>query len=153
MMQEFAGINIEDSLPNKNLRTCESFQKIISSISVLGIKKNMPLFINARTDSFLLKDTNALSETISRVKAYEAVGAHGIFVPYLCEINDIKKIVEATSLPVSVFCTANLPDFKTLLNAGIKRVSMGTSLFRYLNNSMNDVLLEILDKQSAASLF
>ena len=147
------GINIEDSLPDKNVRTCESFQKIISSIAAFGIKKNMPLFINARTDSFLLKDPNALSETISRVQAYEAAGAHGIFVPYLCEIADIKKIVEATSLPVSVFCMANLPGFKALSNAGIKRVSMGTSLFRYLNNAMNKVLLEIQDKQSAASLF
>lgn len=147
------GINIEDSLEDMLLRPVQSFQAIISAIAEQGIKKNMPMFINARTDSFLLKQPAALEETIDRAKAYEVSGAHGLFVPYLDKASDIEKIVAATALPVSVFFTKQLPDFKTLSGLGIKRISMGASVYRYLERMMGAMLEKIKENDSASPLF
>ncbi len=147
------GINIEDSLKDARLRSVESFQKLISCIANHLSRKNMQLFINARTDAFLLKLPNAVDETILRANAYEAAGANGLFIPFITSIADIKKVVAITSLPVSVFFCKSLPDFKALAGAGIKRISMGTALFRSMKKDMVARIEAIQHTQSANSLF
>lgn len=148
-----AGINIEDSAQGLKLRSCKSFQNIISSIANHLSRKNMQLFINARTDAFLLKIPNAVNETIVRAKAYEAAGANGIFVPFISDIAEIKKVVEATSLPVNVLFMQQLPGFKTLSDAGVKRISMGSSVYNFLKRTMVKNISVIMQEQSAVSIF
>src|SRR5688500_416782 len=89
------GINIEDSLKDSRLRSVESFQKLISCIANHLSRKNMQLFINARTDAFLLKLLNASEETVLRAHAYLATGANGLFVPFLTRITHIETICPA----------------------------------------------------------
>ena len=148
-----AGINIEDNVSGARLRSVESFQKFLSCISNHIAKKNRQLFVNARTDAFLLKHPNALAETVLRAKAYEAAGANGIFVPFVTDIISIKKIVEATSLPVNVFFCKGLPGFNTLTDAGVKRISMGTALYKAMKKDLSVRIKELQQSQSAGSLF
>jgi 2-methylisocitrate lyase-like PEP mutase family enzyme len=147
------GINIEDSLKDSRLRSVESFQKLISCIANHLSRKNMQLFINARTDAFLLKLPNAPNETILRANAYEAAGANGLFVPFMTSITDIKKVVAVTSLPVSVFFCKGLPDFKTLTGAGVKRISMGTALYKAIKKDLQKRIETIQKAQSVNSIF
>lgn len=124
-----AGVNIEDSTSEGRLKTMESFQKTIAGITNHLARKNRQLFINARTDSFLLKQPDARAETIRRAVAYEAAGANGLFVPFMKMIPDIKAVTGAVSIPVSVFFCEGLPGLDALAEAGIKRISMGAALY------------------------
>jgi 2-methylisocitrate lyase-like PEP mutase family enzyme len=147
------GINIEDSLKDSRLRSVESFQKLISCIANHLSRKNMQLFINARTDAFLLKLPNAIDETVLRANAYEAAGANGLFIPFITSITGIKKVVAVTSLPVSVFFCKGLPDFKTLAGAGVKRISMGAALYKAVKKDLQKRIETIQQAQSVNSIF
>jgi len=147
------GINIEDALPDGKLRSTENFQKIISAIANHLSRKNKQFFVNARTDTFLLKAPNTLQETLTRAKAYEAAGANGIFVPFVYDIDEIKKIVAATSLPVHVLSMKELPGFSELANAGVKRISMGSWVYRAMKRWMQQTLATIQTDQNYNSIF
>lgn len=69
-----AGINLEDSQGE------EIYLKKLSSIKNHLLKNNQKLFINARTDGFLLKLESPLETTLKRAKSYQNAGADGLFV-------------------------------------------------------------------------
>ena len=60
------------------------------------------LFINARTDPFLLQfgsPDECLNEAAKRAKAYADAGADGIFVPGLTDLALIEKFVQEPARP------------------------------------------------------
>lgn len=98
-----AGINIEDSsvTVERQLISRDAFCKKLDAIRHC-IQNNMQLFVNARTDTFLLDVPARLDETLLRLKVYSNAGADGIFVPCVTDIKDICEIVTASVLPVNV---------------------------------------------------
>lgn len=123
-----AGINLEDTIAGQ-LQSVTDFQKILSSIADHISQHQLKLFLNIRTDGFLLGMPTALNETLSRIKSYENAGADGIFVPCITDSNDIKAVVQSTTLPVNVMCMPALPGFDELSSLGVKRISMGGFFF------------------------
>jgi len=86
------------------------------------------LFINARTDPFLLKfgsPDQCLNEAARRAKAYADAGADGIFVPGLTDLVLIEKLVQLTPLPVNIMVTQGVPEIADLARIGVRRVSLG----------------------------
>ncbi|MEO5890964.1 MAG: isocitrate lyase/phosphoenolpyruvate mutase family protein [Ferruginibacter sp.] len=148
-----AGINIEDSTASKSLQPMEAFEKTIFSIASHLSQKNLKLFINARTDGFLLKVPNALVETERRIKLYENAGANGIFVPFITEEADIKTVVKATSLPVNVLAVPGLRGLTQLSSLGVKRISLGSFLYRSINREVINKINKINADQSLDTLF
>lgn len=148
------GINIEDSImeEKRKLRPVEDFQKILSAIkNGLGQKK-INMYINARTDAFLLKASSPLEETIKRIRAYENEGATGIFVPFISDKKDIGEVVKATRLPVNVLCAKQLPSFKELEGLGVKRISMGGAIYKAMTKSIEQIVKTIREEQSFESI-
>jgi 2-methylisocitrate lyase-like PEP mutase family enzyme len=141
------GINIEDS-QGKDL-----FIKKLSSIKNHLVKNNMQLFVNARTDSFLMNLPSALEKTLERIKPYQAAGADGIFVPFITDKDAIKKITSATTLPVNVLCMPGLSSFEDLAECGVRRISMGNFLFKAHYNHLETLIKNINTQQSFAPLF
>jgi 2-methylisocitrate lyase-like PEP mutase family enzyme len=140
-----AGINIEDSVVDGNGRSivpaagfAQRLQNITGRLGQLGID----IFINLRSDAFLLGLPNAGQEAVQRIKAYEHTGVHSIFLPCITAADDIKAAVAATQLPVSVMCMPGLPDFKTLQSLGIKRISMGNFVHGTLYKKMEEMTQE-----------
>lgn len=142
------GINIEDSTVGEGSRSIENavifaekVQKIVSMLK----KESIEIFINVRSDAFLLQLPNALEEAKIRIKLYENAGADGIFLPCITAPNDIKEVVASTSLPINVMCMPTLPDFETLANLGVKRISMGdfvnTSIYRKMDELVKSVII------------
>jgi len=125
------GVNLEDTIPAaaRRLQPITEFQKTLSAVAGHISRNNLKLFLNIRTDGFLLGMPTALTETLTRIKSYEDCGADGIFVPCITNRNDIAAVVKATSLPVNVMCMPNLPGFDELRTLGVKRISMGPFLF------------------------
>jgi len=151
-----AGINIEDSVVVNGKRNiveagvfAEKIKRIIKLLDAAGIK----MFINVRSDSFLLALPNALEDALSRIDAYQNTGAHGLFFPCIKNIDDIAKVTGRSKLPINVMCIPGLPDFKSLQAAGVKRISMGPFLNMNVYQTLGTATDKILNEGSFNSLF
>lgn len=149
------GINIEDSIIHKKRTLVDAveFSETLSEVTKRLAKEDVDMFINVRTDTFLLGHTNVIEETKKRIRLYEKVGANGIFTPCIEKISDIKEIVNCTSLPVNVMCMPNLPDFDTLNEIGVKRISMGNFLFDKMYNQFEQTTAVVLKQKSFKNVF
>ena len=124
------GINLEDSnADTSRLEPAAAFQKTIAAAADHISRNNLKIFLNIRTDAFLLGMSTALPETIARIGHYEAAGAAGIFVPCITRADQIKAIVDNTRLPINVMCMPGLPGIDELGSLGVKRISMGSFFF------------------------
>ncbi|MGB9990947.1 isocitrate lyase/PEP mutase family protein [Massilia sp. SM-13] len=147
-----AGINVEDSLVIEGKRQLLPAEFLAERIA--AIKRTCPgLFINARTDTFLLGVPQALQETIARGRLYAEHGADGYFVPCITEPAAMREVSGAVTLPLNVMCMPTLPDFATLGAHGVKRISMGNFVHGKLKQRLGIELARIQAAQSFASLF
>ncbi len=149
------GINIEDSVvtDEREISGTEEFCEKIEAIKSYFERNGMKMFLNIRTDSYIMGLDKPLLETIARIKLYEKAGADGIFVPCIVEKKDIEDVVKTVSVPVNVMTMPNLPDFKILEECGVKRVSMGPFVYNKINEELKHCLLCIKEDQSFDSLF
>ncbi|WP_430411986.1 isocitrate lyase/PEP mutase family protein [Kordia sp.] len=151
------GINIEDSIViagKRQLLDSVLFAKTLSEITTQLQKENIHIFINVRTDTFLLNVANVvLEETKTRMQQYEKAGASGIFIPCLEKEIDIKQLTEATRLPINVMCMPKLSNFNILTQLGVKRISMGNFLFGNMYNHYEEMVNKIVKQQSFNSIF
>jgi methylisocitrate lyase len=126
-----AGCNLEDSFPaNGELRkTCDQADRIACARQVAD-ETNTRFFINARTDVFFRRtaehhDNTMLKEAIERARLYAKAGADGFFAPGLVDINMIRRLAEASGLPVNVMLVDETPSVSILAQNGVARVSYG----------------------------
>jgi 2-methylisocitrate lyase-like PEP mutase family enzyme len=124
------GINIEDGLlcGKRQLVSPDQHAAKIKAVRNAAQKLGIRLFINARTDPFLLKfgsPDECLNEAAKRAKAYADAGADGIFVPGLTDLALIEKFAQLTPLPVNIMVTQGVPEIPDLARAGVRRVSLG----------------------------
>ncbi len=144
------GINFEDRVvAGEGLYPVESQAARIRAIRAMADGKDIPFFINARTDLFLAesdlsKHAGLVDEAIERGRAYAAAGGNGFFVPGLIDPALIEQICTASSLPVNIMMRAGAPDVKTLARLGVGRISYGPGPYR----SMMEKL-----KQEAAAIY
>jgi 2-methylisocitrate lyase-like PEP mutase family enzyme len=148
------GINLEDTLPGatRQFQPVADFGKILSAVADHISRNNLQIFINVRTDGFLLGMPDALTETLTRIKTYQSAGADGIFVPCIVNAGEIREVVNATSLPVNVICMPLLPAFDELAALGVKRISMGPFLFSKINNIIGDLAKSIVSDSNFSSI-
>lgn len=149
-----AGINLEDTIAGvtRNLLPVDEFQKILAAIADHISRDNLKLFLNIRTDGFLLGLPTALSETLTRIKSYENSGASGIFVPCITNSDDIKTVVNATKLPINVMCMPDLPGFEELGALGVKRISMGPFLFNKVYDAAGKLARAVISDKNFSSI-
>jgi len=149
-----AGINLEDTIAGatRNLLPVDEFQKILAAIADHISRNNLKLFLNIRTDGFLLGMPTALSETLTRIGSYENSGASGIFVPCITNKDDIKAVVNATKLPVNVMCMPDLPGFEELGVLGVKRISMGPFLFNKVYDAAGKLAKAVISDKNFSSI-
>jgi 2-methylisocitrate lyase-like PEP mutase family enzyme len=124
------GINIEDGLSagKRQLVSPEQHAAKIKAVRDAAQQLGIRLFINARTDPFLLKfgsPDECLNEAARRAKVYADAGADGIFVPGLTDLALIEKFVQLTPLPVNIMVTQAVPEIGNLARVGVRRVSLG----------------------------
>ncbi|KRB93579.1 PEP phosphonomutase [Noviherbaspirillum sp. Root189] len=124
------GINIEDGLSvgKRQLLSPEEHAAKIKVVRSTAEKFGIRLFINARTDPFLLKfgsPYECLDEAVRRAEMYADAGADGIFVPGLTDLALIEKLVQITPLPVNIMVTQGIPEISDLARVGVRRVSLG----------------------------
>lgn len=129
------GCNLEDSIPGTgSLRELDDQIARLSQARASADDSEIPFFINARTDVFLLapaaSHNNALlSGAIERGLSFASAGANGLFLPGLIDPALIERAVRESPLPVNVMMNARLPSLSRLADLGVARVSHGPGPF------------------------
>ncbi|WP_143306636.1 isocitrate lyase/PEP mutase family protein [Chitinophaga vietnamensis] len=149
------GFNIEDSYMDGTLKLLPvaDFSQKLAAIRNHIDKKNLQLFINARIDPFLAKVADPLAETLPRLEAFAKAGADGLFVPFIKEPEHIRQVTSTATRPVNVLAMAGLPDFPELAALGVKRISVGGSVYRATYAHLSQVITSIQSAQSVSGLF
>jgi 2-methylisocitrate lyase-like PEP mutase family enzyme len=96
-----------------------------------------PFLLTARAEN-LLHGRDDLDDTIRRLQAFEAAGADVLYAPGLRDLAAIRRVVQAVSKPVNVvmgFADTSIT-FEQLSEAGVRRVSIGGALSRYVLGSL-----------------
>ena len=125
------GINFEDQIVGGHgLHPIEEQAARIRAIREMANRREIPLFINARTDLFLQESDMAhhqilIDDAYRRAEAYAEAGASGFFVPDLVDPELIEAVCERSSLPVNILVRATTPDNDTLAGLGVSRISYG----------------------------
>lgn len=119
-----AGINLEDGRPDGTLAPME-----LHAAKIAAVKRAAPaLFVNARTDThWVSRDQD---ETATRLALYEQSGADGVFVPGLSDPDAIAELIAALVVPLNILYTPGGPTPDELASLGVRRVSLGSLLYR-----------------------
>ena len=133
--------------------SCDNFCAKLSLIKKYLNDLNVKIFLNVRSDVFLLGSHNAVEQAVQRVINYEKSGADGVFFPCIEKAEHIKTVVNATSLPVNIMSVPGLPKISTLASLGVKRISTGNFAHEHLYKYFTNLLCEIKNKQDFQCLF
>lgn len=151
-----AGVNLEDSRVINGARRLDDaaeFAQKLREIRALLAANGCVLFLNIRTDTFLLNVEQALAETLHRGRLYAESGADGFFVPCVTREADISAIAQEISLPLNVMCMPELGAFSRLAALGVRRISMGNFVHSALQAQLKDLLLQVQAQQSFKGVF
>jgi 2-methylisocitrate lyase-like PEP mutase family enzyme len=147
-----AGINIEDSRVSGGRRELLPAELLAERLAAL--RTAFPgLFLNARTDTYLLGQEDALRQTIARGRLYAAAGADGLFAPCITAPGEIREVASTIPCALNVMCMPALPDFSTLAQLGVRRISMGNFVHGAAMRQLRAMLDTIRSQQSFATLF
>ncbi len=90
-----------------------------------------PFTLTARAENFLRGNPD-LDDTIRRLKSFEAAGADVLMAPGLPDLDAVRAVCRALSRPFNFMAGIKGKSFSvtTLAEAGVKRISLASSLYR-----------------------
>jgi 2-methylisocitrate lyase-like PEP mutase family enzyme len=142
------GCTIEDATGNPKNPLFETGLAIerISAAAEAARALPFPFMLTARAHN-LLFDTSSLDDTISRLQAYEKAGASVLFAPGLPDLASVRAVCAAVSKPVNFMVGIKGKSFSVaeLAAAGVRRISLATSLYRAAMSGFLDAVREVQD--------
>lgn len=124
------GINLEDSRAGGLRDTAEQAERI-AAVRATADSSGVALFINARTDLYLLglgDPSQRFGAAVARAEAYVAAGADGLFVPGVSDPRTIGRLAGALPVPLNVMAGPGAPAVTQLADLGVRRVSVGMAI-------------------------
>ncbi|WP_405650108.1 isocitrate lyase/phosphoenolpyruvate mutase family protein [Streptomyces sp. NBC_00019] len=124
------GVNIEDALYGEGagpLRAVAEQAERIAAAREAADAEGVPLFVNARIDTFL-RGAGDVDRTLERAAAFRAAGADGIFVPGAVDPGTVKLLVDGIDGPLNVMVGPGAPPVAELAALGVARVSAGSGI-------------------------
>jgi 2-methylisocitrate lyase-like PEP mutase family enzyme len=105
-----------------------------------------PFLLTARAHNFLYPSPK-LDDTIRRLQAFERAGAGVLFAPALPDVASVRTVCSAISKPFNFMAGIPGKSFPVdeLAGAGVKRISLATSLYRAAMTGLIDAALEAKD--------
>jgi 2-methylisocitrate lyase-like PEP mutase family enzyme len=105
-----------------------------------------PFTLTARTENYLRGNPD-LDDTIRRLQAFERAGADVLFAPGLPNLDAVRTICTSVSKPVNFMVGIRGKSFAVaeLEAAGVKRISMATSLYRAAMSGLIDAAREVIE--------
>src|ERR1700751_370325 len=143
-----AGGSIEDATgdPAKPLYDAAFATERVAAAVAAAHAARFPFVLTARTESFLRGNTD-LADVIRRLQAFEAAGADVLMAPGLPDLDAVRAVCGAVSKPVNFMAGIPGKSFtvKELAEAGVKRISLATSLFRAAMTTVMAAATEVRD--------
>ena len=106
-----------------------------------------PFTLTARAENYLRGNPN-LDDTIKRLQAFEKAGADVLFAPGLPDLEAVRTVCAAVSKPFNFMVGIKGKSFTVaeLTAAGVKRISLATSLYREAMSGLVNAARELKDK-------
>jgi len=103
-----------------------------------------PFTLTARTENFLHGNPD-LDDTIRRLQAFEAAGADVLMAPGLPDLAAVRQVCAALNKPFNFMAGVRGRSFSVtdLAAAGVKRVSLATSLYRAAMSGLVEAAREV----------
>jgi 2-methylisocitrate lyase-like PEP mutase family enzyme len=141
------GVNIEDALYEAGagpLRPVAEQAERIAAARAAADSAGVPLFVNARIDTFL-RGGGEVDVTLERAAAFLAAGADGIFVPGAVEPGTVKLLADGIEGPLNVMVHPGAAPVAELAALGVARVSAGSGLAQAAHALVRRAARELLD--------
>ena len=108
-----------------------------------------PFTLTARAEIFLRGNPD-LDDTIRRLQAFEKAGADVLFAPGLPDLAAVRTVCAALSKPFNFMVGIKGRSFSVaeLEAAGVRRISLATSLYRAAMSGLLDAAREVKEKGS-----
>ncbi len=105
--------------------------------------------LTARSENFLRGNPD-LADTIARLKAFEEAGADVLMAPGLPDLAAVRAVCSAVSKPVNFMAGIRGKSFSVaeLEAAGVRRISLATSLYRAAMTGLIDAAREVREHGS-----
>jgi 2-methylisocitrate lyase-like PEP mutase family enzyme len=127
------GCTIEDSTGNQDRPLFDEGLAVerIAAAAQAARGVGFPFMLTARAHN-LLYPNGKLEDTIRRLQAFEKAGADVLFAPGLPDVAAVRAVCSAVSKPVNFMVGIKGKSFSVpeLAAAGVKRISLATSLYR-----------------------
>lgn len=108
-----------------------------------------PFTLTARAENFL-RGRPDLDDTIRRLQAFEHAGADVLFAPALPDLAAVRAVCAAVGRPVNFMVAIRGRSFSVaeLQAAGVRRISLATSLYRAAMTGLLDAAREVAEHGS-----
>ena len=83
--------------------------------------------LTARAENYL-HGRKDLADTIARLQAYQEAGADVLFAPRVVDPAELRQLLAAVDVPVSVLITPGAPTVGELAELGVSRISVGGAI-------------------------
>ncbi|HEY3100653.1 MAG TPA: isocitrate lyase/phosphoenolpyruvate mutase family protein [Methylomirabilota bacterium] len=143
------GGSIEDATGEKNTPLYDlghATERVAAAVQAARALP-FPFTLTARAEGFLRGNTN-LDDAIRRLQAYENAGADVLMAPGLPDLAAVRAVCAAVSKPFNFMAGIKGKSFTVaeLEAAGVRRISLATSLYRAAMSGMLDAAREVRDK-------
>jgi 2-methylisocitrate lyase-like PEP mutase family enzyme len=142
------GCGIEDANGNSERRLYDDALAVrrIAAAAQAARSLPFPFILPARAHN-LLYDATSLDKTIDRLRAFEKAGADVLFAPGLPNLGAVRAVCAAVSKPVNFMVGIKGKSFsvRELAQAGVRRISLATSLYRAAMTGLLDAAHEVID--------
>lgn len=139
-----AGCSIEDWDGERVYPFDIAVSRIEAAIAAAGDR----IVLTARADNHI-HGVDDLADTIARLSAFEAAGAHVLYAPGLVDITEIREVIGAVSRPVNILLRPGGPGVAELAAAGAARITVGGSFAHVALGALAEAALEFRDSGSA----
>jgi len=140
------GGSIEDfsGNPQEPLYDLNHAKERVAAAVEAARKLPFPFALTARAENFLRGNPD-LDDTIKRLQAFEAVGADVLMAPGLPDLAAVRTVCAALSKPFNFMAGVRGRSFSVaeLAGAGVKRISLATSLYRAAMSGLVDAAREV----------
>jgi 2-methylisocitrate lyase-like PEP mutase family enzyme len=142
------GCTIEDSTGNPAVPLYDLHLAIerIAAAAEAAHSLEFPFLLTARAHSFLYANPN-LDDTIARLQAFQKAGADVLFAPGLPDLGAVREVCSAISRPFNFMAGIKGKSFPIdeLVAAGVKRISLATSLYRAAMTGLFNAARDVRD--------
>jgi 2-methylisocitrate lyase-like PEP mutase family enzyme len=142
------GCTIEDTTGNTEapLYEFELAVERIAAAAEAARALEFPFMLTARAHNLMFAPAS-LDQTIRRLQAFEKAGADVLFAPGLPDLEAVRVVCAAVSKPFNFMVGIKGKSFSVaeLTAAGVRRISLATSLYRAAMTGFLDAVREVVD--------